>query len=135
MAFDEELFDLWRVPPDTLDDPLEAFRRLYADPVVINGVPMAVVDLVARARALHEAFGEHVIEVVDRVSAPGKLTVAFRHTATHTGTWATPLGAFPATGRTVGGLGIDVLTLGDDGRISGIWVLADELQRILQVRD
>ena len=33
----------------------------------------------------------------------------------------------------VSGLGIDVLTL-DGGRITGIWVLADELQRILQVR-
>ncbi|TQS42942.1 ester cyclase [Cryptosporangium phraense] len=66
-------------------------------------------------------------------SAPGKLAVAFRHRATHSGVWATPLGELAATGRTVEGLGIDVLTLDSDGRITEIWVLADELQRILQV--
>jgi hypothetical protein len=32
-------------------------------------------------------------------------------------------------------LGIDVLTLDADGRVRAIWVLADELQRILQVQD
>ena len=134
VEFEEQLFDLWRVPPGEHGDPVSAFGRLYADPVLINGEPMPVVDLVARAAALHAAFTDHVIEIVDRVAAPGKLTVAFRHTARHTGLWRTPLGDLPATGRRVTGLGIDVLTL-DDGRITGIWVLADELQRILQVRD
>jgi hypothetical protein len=133
--FEEQLFDLWRVPPSVQDDPVEAFGRLYTDPVLINGVPMPVPDLVARAVALHAAFTDHVIEVVDRVAAPGKLTVAFRHDARHTGLWRTPLGDLEPTGRTVSGLGIDVLTLDATGRISAIWVLADELQRILQVRD
>ncbi|WP_433306743.1 ester cyclase [Actinoplanes sp. CA-030573] len=133
MAIDDQLFDLWRVPPDVHGDPVAAFARLYADPVIINGVPMAVTGLVERAAALHEAFTGHTIEVVDRVEAPGKLTVAFRHTARHTGVWRTPLGDLPPTGGTVTGLGIDVLTIDDEGRISAIWVLADELQRILQV--
>ncbi|WP_127504702.1 ester cyclase [Actinoplanes solisilvae] len=110
-----------------------AFARLYADPVVINGVPMSVADLVVRASALHTAFTEHVIEIVDRVAAPGQLTVAFKHSARHTGLWVTPLGELAPTGKTVHGLGIDVLTLDDGGRIAQIWVLADELQRILQV--
>ena len=134
MSITRQLFDLWQVPPDTLDDPVAAFRQVYPDPVSTNGAAMAVTDLVARARALHTAFPEHVIEVVEEVPAPGKLTVAFRHAARHTGAWTTPLGEFPATGRVVTGLGIDVLTLDDDGRVSAIWVLADELQRILQVR-
>jgi len=132
---EKQLFDLWSVPPDELGDPVAEFRRLYADPVLINGAPMPVTDLVARARALHRAFTGHVIEVVDRVAAPGKLTLAFRHTARHTGAWATPLGEIAPTGRTVTGLGIDVLTLDDAGRIGAIWVLADELQRILRLRD
>ncbi|GAA3342366.1 hypothetical protein GCM10020358_37090 [Amorphoplanes nipponensis] len=135
MDIERELFDLWRVPPAGHPDPVAVFARLYADPVTINGVPMPVADLVARAAALHAAFTDHVIEVVDRVSAPGKLTVAFRHRARHTGPWRTPLGELPPTGRTVTGLGIDVLSLGPDGRITAIWVLADELQRILQVHD
>ena len=36
--------------------------------------------------------------------------------------------------RTVSGLGLDILTFDADSRISAIWVLADELQRLLQVR-
>jgi hypothetical protein len=88
-----------------------------------------------RAEALHSAFTDHVIEIVDRVGAPGKLTIAFRHSARHTGPWRTPLGELAPTGRTVSGLGIDVLTIGADQRITRIWVLADELQRILQVHD
>ncbi|MEV4642385.1 ester cyclase [Actinoplanes sp. NPDC049548] len=135
MELEEQLFDLWRVPPSRHDDPLGAFGRLYTDPVVVNDVPLAVADLVARAAALHAAFTEHEIEIVDRVAAPGKLTVAFRHSARHTGVWRTPLGELAPTGRTVSGLGIDVLTLDAAGRIERIWVLADELQRILQVRE
>jgi hypothetical protein len=135
MGTEQQLFDLWSVPPDEHDNPVEAFARLYADPVIINGAPMPVADLVARARALHEVFTEHVIEVVDLVEAPGKLTVAFRHRARHTGPWTTPLGEIAPTGRTVTGLGIDVLTLDATGRITTIWVLADELQRILQVHN
>ena len=132
---ERQLFELWSVPPDEHGDPVAAFGRLYADPVIINGISMSVADLVARARTLHEAFTDHVIDVVDVVEAPGKLTVAFRHRARHTGPWATPLGEIAPTGRTVTGLGIDVLTLDATGQITAIWVLADELQRILQVRD
>ena len=134
MPAEQRLFELWTVPPDRRDDPEGAFRELYTDPVTINGTPVPVAGLVDRARALHAAFTGHTIEVVDRVEAPGKLTVAFRHTARHTGVWVTPLGDLAPSGRTVEGLGIDVLTLDQDGRITAIWVLADELQRILQAR-
>lgn len=133
MELERTLFDLWRRPPATHPDPDGAFGRVYTDPVLVNDAPMTVGELVARATALHEAFTEHEIEVVDRVAVPGKLTVAFRHRARHTGVWRTPLGDLPPTGRIVTGLGIDVLTLDEDGRVARIWVLADELQRILQV--
>jgi hypothetical protein len=134
VAIDDQLFDLWRVPPDSLDDPVAAFSALYADPVLINGFAMSVSNLVDRARGLHEAFTEHEVVVVDRVESAGKLTVAFRHQARHTGVWRTSLGDLAPTGRVVVGLGIDVLTIDHDGLITSIWVLADELQRILQVR-
>jgi hypothetical protein len=133
MAVEDELFALWTSPPDTLDDPVARFAELYADPVVVNGAPMPVVDLVARARGLHEAFDEHEIEIVDRIESPGKLAIAFRHRARHAGPWQTPMGVLPPTGRVVTGLGIDLLTF-TEGRIGSIWVLADELQRLLQIR-
>jgi hypothetical protein len=130
----QQLMDLWVVPTDEQADPFEAFGAVYADPVSINGTPMSVADVVARARTLHLAFADHVIELVDQVEQGDKLAIAFRHTARHVGSWTTPLGEFKATGRTVTGLGIDLLTFDADGRIREIWVLADELQRVLQVR-
>ena len=101
MTIETRLLDLWSRPPDELPDPLAGFRAVYTDPVTINGTPWPVADLVERARALHAAFTEHVVEVVDRVEAPGKLAIAFRHTARHTGVWRTPLGEVAPTGRTV----------------------------------
>jgi predicted ester cyclase len=126
------LLELWSSPPDSNADPLAAFGAVYADPVLINGAPMALTDLVARARALHVAFSDHAIEVVDRIAEPGKLAIAFRHSARHTGPWTTPVGEIAPTGVTVTGFGIDLLTLAD-GRVAAIWVLADELQRLAQV--
>ena len=78
MTADSRLLDLWSQPPDHLLDPLVAFRDVYADPVTINGAAWPVADLVERARALHAAFTEHAVEVVDRVETPGKLVIAFR---------------------------------------------------------
>jgi len=134
MVEPQQLMDLWTVPPDEQADPAAAFRAVYADPVVINGTPMPVPDLVARARALHVAFADHRIEIVDQLAGPGKLAIAFRHTARHVGRWTTALGEVEASGRTVTGLGIDILSFDDSGRIARIWVLADELQRLAQLR-
>jgi predicted ester cyclase len=131
-ALETRLFELWRSPPGGEADALAAFGAVYADPVLINGAPMALADLVARARAVHVAFTEHEIEVVDRIAEPGKLAVAFRHSAKHTGPWTTSVGEIAPTGRTVTGLGIDLLTLEDD-KVVEIWVLADELQRLQQL--
>ena len=131
-ALETRLFELWTSPPDSRADPLAAFGAVYADPVLINSAPMALADLVARARAVHVAFTEHEIEVVDRIAEPGKLAVAFRHSAKHTGPWTTSVGEIAPTGRTVTGVGIDLLTLEDD-KVVEIWVLADELQRLQQL--
>lgn len=131
MPIEDELFALWSQSPDLLDDPVAAFGRLYTDPVTINGTPMSLEDLVARARALHAAFSGHEMEIVDRIESPGKLAIAFRHRAKHTGPWQTPMGEQPPTGKLITGLGIDLLTI-TNGKITTIWVLADELQRLLQ---
>lgn len=97
----------------------------------MSRTPLA--DLVDRARAPHATFDQHVIDIVDRITSPGRLAIAFRHRARHIGPWHTPLGALAPTGRTVTELGIDPLTL-TGNRISRIRVLADELQRLMRIR-
>jgi hypothetical protein len=42
------LFDLWRTPPGSNADAIAAFDAVYTDPVLVNGAPMALRDLVAR---------------------------------------------------------------------------------------
>ena len=133
IPLEERLFALWTVPPDSRDDAVAAFRELYDDPVLVNGQAVPVTDLVARARALHRAFTEHDIRIVERIAEPGKLAIAFRHIARHSGPWTTPVGVLEPTGSLVAGLGIDLLTV-RDGHVAEIWVLADELQRLVQVR-
>jgi hypothetical protein len=128
----DRLMELWTVPPDRRPDALGDFARAYADPVVINSVPFSLADLVERARGLHRAFTDHAIEIVDVAVDGSKVAFAFRHRARHTGTWATPVGEVSATDREVNGVGIDILTV-EDGLITRIWVLADELQRLQQV--
>jgi predicted ester cyclase len=130
-GFTERLLSLWAVEPDGRDDPVAAFGRLYTDPVVVNGTSMRLTELVDRARSLHVSFSEFSLEVLDVVAEPGKLAVAFRLTARHTGPWPTPLGEFAPTGRVVSATVIDILSL-TDGRISEIVMVADELGRMLQ---
>lgn len=88
--------------------------------------------MVARAAGLHAAFTEHDREVLEIVSGPGKLVIAFRHAARHTGPWSTPVGELAPTGRRIEALVIDVLTVDPDGRISAVVVVADELSRLQQ---
>lgn len=50
------LLPLWTQPVDSRDDAEAAFREVYADPVVVNGIKMPVAELAGRARALQRAF-------------------------------------------------------------------------------
>jgi ketosteroid isomerase-like protein len=127
MAFDvDRLLRLWtELPPDDAA-AAAAFRELYTDPVVVNGAPVAAAGLVVRARALQAALDPVEREVVDVVEGGGKVAVAFRLRGRHAGTLSTSAGPVPATGEVVELRVIDVLTL-TDGRISDIWMVADEL--------
>jgi ketosteroid isomerase-like protein len=127
MAFDvERLLRLWTdLPPD--DAAAEAaFGEVYADPVVINGVPMGVAALVARARSLGAAFEGLERELLQVVHDGTTTAVAFRLRGRHVGPLSTAAGSVPATGRPLDLRVIDVLTV-SDGRISSIWMVADEL--------
>jgi predicted ester cyclase len=126
----DALLSLWETPPDQRADAYTDFAALYADPTVVNGNPMPVADLVARAEELHTVFSDQETEILDVVVEGSKVAFAFRRQATHTGTWRTPLGDLPATGSRVTLMGIDILTV-EDGRITAIWVLADDLAVLL----
>jgi predicted ester cyclase len=127
VAFDvERLLRLWTELPADDAAAEAAFRAVYADPVSVNGAPVRPADLVARARAIGAVFDGLRREVLDVVDDGGKVAVAFRLSGRHRGTLATAAGPVPATGRLLDLRVIDVLTL-TDGRISSIWMVADEL--------
>ena len=128
MAFDvERLLRLWS---DSLpgDDAAaaDAFRELYTDPVTVNGTPIGVADLVARARAVQHTFDPVRREVLSVVEEGDRVAVAFRMGGPQVGTWTTSAGPVPATGQEFWLRVIDVLTLAD-GRITDIVMVADEL--------
>jgi ketosteroid isomerase-like protein len=126
----ERLFAVWLDLPSDDAVGLAAFRALYTDPVDVNGTAVTAADLLARARALHRAYSGLHHELLDLVTAPGRLVVAFRMIGTHTGPLPTPLGTVAPTGRPVAIRTIDVLTV-VDGRIAAVCVVGDELGTLL----
>lgn len=132
-ALIDRLAGVWTAVPtgDVRDEA--AFREVYADLVTLNGADTPIGELVERYRVLHVAFADLDIEVVDQAELPGTLAVVLRQRGRHVGPLRTPLGTVAPTGRTFDVLGIDLLTV-SDGRITRIWVVADELGRLAQLR-
>ncbi len=127
MAYDiDALLRAWSEPPDDDAAAAAVFRRLYTDPVTLNGTPVPAAQLVARARALGAMLEGATREVIDVVEDGDRVAVAFRLTGRHVGPYATRLGDVAATGRTLALRVIDVLTL-VDGRIARVEMVADEL--------
>ncbi len=126
-AFDvERLLRLWSDPLPDGPAAEDAFRAVYTDPVTVNGRVLPVADLVARARAVQGTFEQVRREVVTVVEDGDRVAVAFRMGGRQVGTYQTSAGPLPPTGRELQLRVIDVLTL-TDGRISDIWMVADEL--------
>jgi predicted ester cyclase len=130
----DALLALWETRPEERTDPVGDFSALYADPVAINGTPTPVTDLVARATALNRAFTDSETVLLDVVTEGRKIAFAFRRTATHVGAWSTAVGVVPPTGKRVTLMGMDILTV-EDGRVTAIWVLADDLAVLLSAAD
>jgi predicted ester cyclase len=128
----ERLLPLWTQPVDARDDPEAAFGQVYADPVVVNGTPMSLTELAARARSLQQAFGGLGMDILDTVETPGRVVVAFVMRGRHVGPFASSLGPVAPTGRDIEVRTIDVLTV-SDGLISDIWVVADDLGLLRQL--
>jgi hypothetical protein len=128
----DRLMQLWGSPPREGEQALADFRAVYADPVLLNGSPATVEQLVTRSRSLHAAFADLRMEVLKTVEAPGHLSVVFRQKGCHAGLLRTPLGDLEPAGSSFDAMSIDVLTI-DDGLITEIWVVADELSRLVQL--
>jgi hypothetical protein len=119
------LFRLWDDIPSG-QDAEAAFRELYADPVVINGRPVTISELVARARTTADALVDRSTQVLYQVADGDATAVAFRIRAKHVGPLPTPLGEIPGTGGPIDLQVIDVLSL-RDGVIHELWMVADYL--------
>jgi hypothetical protein len=134
MPFDvERLLRLWTDPlPENEEAAVAAFRELYRDPVTVNGITVAAIELVARARAMHKALERPEREVLSVVDAGASVAVAFRLAGRQVGPLQTPAGPVAPTGRWVDVQIIDVLTL-TDGRISDIRMVADWLGALATV--
>lgn len=128
----DRLLAAWANPPAEGDEAVRAFREVYADPVRLNGAEVPVTTLVQRGRALHAAFAELRFEVLDRVETADRIAVVLRHRARHVAPLRTPLGDVAPTGRVVEVLSIDVVEVAGD-RVAGLWVVGDDLGRLLQL--
>ncbi len=128
MAFDvERLLRLWTDPLPTDDAAAAAaFGELYTDPVTVNGTPLPMSDLVARARVLQGALERPEREVLAVADAGDSVAVAFRLAGRQVGPLDTPAGRLPPTGKWIDVRIIDVLTL-SDGRVTEIRMVADWL--------
>src|SRR5919107_6404120 len=80
----ERLLRLWTDPlPDDDGAAADAFRGMYADPVVVNGAPLSAPDLVGRARRMQAALERPEREVLAVTDAGTSVAVAFRLAGRH----------------------------------------------------
>ena len=123
----EALLRLWTDPlPQDDEAAADAFRRMYTDPVTVNGTPLGAADMVARARVMQAALAEPERDVLAVVESSDAVAVAFRLAGRHVGALDTPAGRLPASGARIELRVIDILSL-TEGRISAIWMVGDWL--------
>ena len=126
------LLPLWTQPVDSWDDAEAAFRGVYADPVVVNGIKMPIAELVGRARALQQAFDELGMHILDTVETSDRVVIAFLMRGRHVGPFNSPLGIVAPTQRDIEVRTIDVLAV-TAGVVSAIWVVSDDLALLRQL--
>jgi SnoaL-like polyketide cyclase len=126
------LLPLWTEPVDSRDDTGAAFREVYADPVVVNGTAMPIVEMTDRARALQRAFEGLSMHILDIVETPDRVVIAFLMRGRHVGPFVSPLGTVAPTHRDIEVRTIDVLTV-TGGVVSAIWVVSDDLGLLHQL--
>jgi hypothetical protein len=128
----DRVMKLWADPVPDGPAGEAAFGECYTDPVTVNGIHFRLADLVARARSLHAAHSVIRPELLQVLSAPGHVVVAFVMHVRHTGPLATPLGTVAGTGREAAARTIDILAV-RDGKITDVTVVSDELGMLTQL--
>jgi ketosteroid isomerase-like protein len=129
----DRLLDLWTQPLPEGAAGRQAIRRLYTDPVQVNGNPLTADDLADRVNALQAAIESPARDVLDIVQSGDKVAVAFRLSGRHVGAFATSAGVLEPTGQNLTLRVIDILTL-TEGRINSIVMVADELAALHALR-
>jgi predicted ester cyclase len=132
-SFIERALALWGRPLPPGDAALEAFRAVYADPLMVNGAPTALIVLVERARMMQAAFDGLRHTVLEEFEAPGRLAFAFRIAGRRVGPMVTPLGELAPTGAEVEVAGIDIFVV-DEDRVTAVWALADYLALLMDAK-
>ena len=125
-SFIDRALALWSEPLPSGDAALEAFRAVYADPLMVNGTPTALMVLVERAQMMQAAFEGLRHTVLEQFEAPGRLAFAFRISGRLVGPLVTPLGELTPTGAEVEVAGMDIFVVEED-RVTAVWALADYL--------
>ncbi len=112
---------------------LEAFRSLYADPVVVNGAATDLAVLVERARMLQGALSDLHHDVHEVIVTPGRRAFAFTITGRHSGPLTTPIGEITGSGVAVSVTGLDIFVVDEEAdRVTAIWAVADWLALLVQ---
>jgi hypothetical protein len=121
---------LWSDPVPVGDNGLAAFRTVYTDPLRVNGVPTALVELVERARMLQRALDPLSHEVFEQFDAPGRCALCSGCMAA-TSDRSSPRSATLPPPAEWSKCGMDIFEL-DDGRVAGVWAIADWLALLSQ---
>ena len=125
---------LWSTPLAQGDAALAAFRSVYADPLTVNGSSTPLQVLVDRARMMQGALQDLRHQIDERCDTPGRRAFAFRILGRHVGPFLTPFGDIAATGRPVELMGMDIFLINEEeGRITGVWAIADYLGLLRQM--
>jgi SnoaL-like polyketide cyclase len=127
----ERALRLWSEPTADAEARLAAFRSVYADPVVVNGVETPLRELADRAAMMQAGLADIGHEILERIDTPGRSAFAFRITGRLDGPFTTPLGVLAPNGRTVEVFGMDIFLISDD-LVTGVYAIADYLGLLMR---
>lgn len=100
-----------------------------AQNVIVNGEPRGLVAYVAGLQTVIDAFGDYHWELRQLLVEEPWLSARLHDTGTHTG----PAWGVAATGRRIGTHELALYRL-EDGKIAEVWVTADNLTVLEQLR-
>jgi steroid delta-isomerase-like uncharacterized protein len=107
----------------------DTLGEFVAEDVVVNGAPQGLADYVAGLEEVVRGFPDYRWELEHLLTRDALIAAQFTDTGTHHGAF---LGV-PATGRAVTTTELALYRVAD-GRIAEVWVAADDLRVLDQLR-